>query len=97
MDSQFHSPDQEAAHAPPSPKFVFHDENPRILDEDPEILARWVAAQQFSRAEARISELRLISQDTQADDLRGAIDGAIEDCELHRVKLSEFLAATVSA
>jgi len=97
MDSQFNAPDQEAEHAPPKPKFVFREEGPRILDEDPEILARWVAAQQFSGVEARILELRLISQGTRTEDLRGAIDGAIEDCELHRVKLFEFLAATVTA
>jgi hypothetical protein len=97
MDSQFNAPDQEAEHGSPKPRFVFHGEGRQILDEYPEILARWIAAQQISCVEARILELRLISQDTQTEDLRGAIDGAIEDCDLHRVKLVEFLAATVMA
>jgi hypothetical protein len=97
MDSQFHSPDQEAERTPPKPRFVFGGEGRQILEEDPEILARWVAAQQVSGVEARILELRLISQDTRTEDLRSAIDGAIEDCDLHRVKLVAFLAATFTA
>jgi hypothetical protein len=97
MDSQFNAPDQEAERTPPKSRFVFHDEDLRQKCEDREILARWVAAQQISGVEARILELRLISQDTRTEDLRGAIDGAIEDCDLHRAKLAEFLAATVAA
>ena len=97
MASQFNAPDQEAERTPPKPRFVFHDEDLRQKCEDREILARWVAAQRISGVEARILELRLISQDTRTEDLRGAIDGAIEDCDLHRVKLAEFLAATVAA
>ena len=57
MESQFNAPDEESEHAPPKPGFVFPGEWPPILDEDPEIFARWVAAQQVSGVEARISEL----------------------------------------
>ena len=97
MESQFNAPDQESEHAPPKPGFVFPGEWPPILDEDPEIFARWVAAQQVSGVEARISELQLISRDTRTEDLRRTVDGAIDDCDLRRVKLVEFIAATVTA
>ena len=83
MDSRFDTPYQEAEHAPPTL---------RILSDDPElqnlkVLARWTAAQEVSGVEARILELRLIRQETHTDDLRGTIDDAIEDCELHLVEL----------
>jgi hypothetical protein len=92
MDNSFEAPDQGAEDAPPTLKPGLHYEDPQIVDEDPEILACWIAAQQVNGVEARILELRLISQDTRTEDLRGAIDDAIEDCELHRVELAEFLA-----
>jgi len=92
MDNSFEAPHHEAEHAPPTPKPVVHYEDPQIVDEDPEILACWIAAQQVNGVEARILELRLLSQDTRTEDLRGAIDNAIEDCELHRTELVEFLA-----
>jgi hypothetical protein len=92
MDNAFEAPGQEAEHAPPTPKPVVHHEDPPLVDDDPEILACWIAAQQINGVEARILELRLLSQDARTEDLRGAIDDAIEDCELHRVELIEFLA-----
>jgi len=83
LDRRFDTPYREADHAPPKL---------RILSDDPElqnlkVLERWAAAQKVSGVEARILELRLISQETHTDDLRGAIDDAIEDCELHLVEL----------
>lgn len=96
MDSQFNASDQVAEQALPTREFVVHEEDPRTVDEDPEILARWVTAQQVSGVEARILELRLIRRHTRTKDLRDAIDGAIEDCDLNRTKLVEFLAATVT-
>ena len=92
MDRSFNASDDEAEHAAPKPTSVFQDKDPQTLDEDPEILACWIAAQQVNGVEARILELRLISQDTRTEDLRGAIDDAIEECELRRVELVEFLA-----
>ena len=92
MDNSFEAPDQEAEHVPPTPKPVYQDEDLQILDDDPEILACWIAGQQVNGVDARILELRLLSQDTRTEDLRGAIDDAIEDCELHRTELVEFLA-----
>jgi hypothetical protein len=97
MDRSFNASEDEAEHAAPMPPSVFQAEDPQILDEDPEILACWVAAQQVNGVEARILELRLISQDMRTQDLRGAIDGAIEDCELHRGELVEFLAESGTA
>jgi hypothetical protein len=80
MDSSLDTPHQEAEqHTPTKLSGVVHD-------EDPELVALWVAAQKVTRIETRIAELRLISQDTQADDLRGAIDNAIEECELRLVE-----------
>ena len=87
MDSQFNASGQEAEQALPKRK---------VVREDPEILARWVTAQQVSGVEARILELRLIRRDTRTKDLRDAIDGAIEDCDLNRAKLVEFLAPSVA-
>ena len=92
MDNSFEAPDHEAEHAPPIPKPVFHHEDPQIVDEDPEVLACWIAAEQVNGVETRILELRVLSQDARTEDLRGAIDDAIEDCELHRIELVEFLA-----
>ena len=92
MDNSFEATDLDAEHAPPTPTPVTHYEDPLLVDEDPEILACWIAAQQINGVEARILELRLISQDTRTEDLRSVIDDAIEKCELHRVELVEFLA-----
>jgi hypothetical protein len=92
MDRSFNASDDEAEHAAPKPTSVFQTEDPRFLDEDPEILACWIAAQQVNGVEARILELRLMSQDVRTEDLRGAIDDAVEECELRRVELVEFLA-----
>ena len=78
MNSRSDTPDKEAEHAP----LILLD------DEDSEIRAHWIAAQESDDVEERILELRLISQDTQTDDLRGAIDGAIEDCEVHLGELA---------
>ena len=81
MDSSLDRPHQEAEqHAPPKLSVVVHD-------EDPEITALWAAAQRVTRVETRIAALRLLRQDTRTDDLRTAIDDAIEDCELHLVGL----------
>jgi hypothetical protein len=86
----FDRPDHEAGHARRRFRVVVHD-------EDPEILALWAAALHADgydvdvvpagRIKARIAELRRISGDTRSDDLRGAIQDAIEDCELHLGKL----------
>ena len=65
MDNSFEAPDQEAQHAPPIPRLVFDSEHPQIVDEDPEVLACWIAAQQVNGVETRILELRLI-RDTVA-------------------------------
>ena len=91
MDNSFEAPDHEAEHAPPTAKPVFHYEDPQIVDEDSEVLACWIAAQQVNGVETRILELRLIAR-PRTEDLSGAIDDAIEDCERHRVELVEFLA-----
>ena len=80
MDSSLDTPHQEAEHTPPELSVVVHD-------EDPEIVELWAAAQKVMTVETRIAELRLIRQDTQTDDLRGAIDTAIEKCELRLVEL----------
>jgi hypothetical protein len=81
MDSSLETPHQDAEHhTPPKLSVVVHD-------EDPEIVALWAAAQKVMTVETRIAELRLIRQDTQTDDLRGAIDNAIEECELRLVEL----------
>jgi hypothetical protein len=96
MDSPFRTPRQEAEHLPPALSLVVDREDPESLDEDPEILACWIAVQQINGVEARILELRLISDETRTDDLRAAIDGAIEDCQQHRVELVEFLSESVS-
>ena len=76
MDSSPDTPHQEAQqHTPPKLSVV-------VRDEGPEIVALWAAAQTLMTVETRIAELRLIRQDTRTDDLRGAIDNAIDDCEL---------------
>ena len=80
MDSSLDTPHQEAEHAPPELSVV-------VQDEDPEIVALWAAAQKVVGIETRIAGLRQIRQDTRTDDLRSAIDDAIEDCELHVVGL----------
>jgi hypothetical protein len=97
MENSFEARDQDAEHAPSTPTPVAHYEDPQIVDEDPEILACWIAAHQIDGVEARILELRLLSQDTRTEDLRSAIDDAIETCEVHRVELVEFLAEGGSA
>lgn len=81
MDSSHETPHQEAEqHTSPTLSVVVHD-------EDPEIVALWAAAQKVTRIETRIAALRLIRQYTRTDDLRGAIDDAIQDCELRLVEL----------
>jgi hypothetical protein len=72
MDSPFHTPEQEAEHAPRLLRVL-------LDDEAPEIRELWVAAQATDLLEARVSELRLISSCTRAVDLSDAINGAIED------------------
>jgi hypothetical protein len=96
MDSLFRTPHQEAEHLPPALSLVVDREDPEILDEDPEILACWIAVQQINGVEARILELRQINEETRTDDLRAAIDGAIEDCEQRRLELVAFLSESVS-
>ena len=86
MGSSLDRPHQEAEqHAPPELSVVVHD-------EDPEITALWAAAQRVTRVETRIAALRLIRQYTRTDDLRTAIDEAIEECEL---RLAEPLPQSV--
>jgi hypothetical protein len=80
MDSSRDTPPQEAEHASPALSVL-------VQDEDPEIVALWAAAQQLTGRETRIAALRLLRQYTRTDDLRNAIDNAIEDCELHQVGL----------
>ena len=80
MDSSLDTPHQEAEHAPPKLSVVVHD-------EDPEIVALWAAAQKVTRVETRIAALRLIRQYTRTDDLRTAIDEAIDECEQRLAKL----------
>ena len=81
MDSSLDTPHQEAQqHTPPKLSVV-------VQDEDPEIVALWAAAQEVTRVETRIAALRLLRHDTRTDDLRMAIDDAIDDCELHLVGL----------
>ena len=80
MDSSFATPSQEAEHTPPKRSVV-------VRDEDPELVALWAAAREVTRLETRIAALRPIRQDTRTNDLRGAIDEAIEECELRLVDL----------
>jgi len=80
MDGSFDTPHQEAEHTPPKLSVV-------VRDEDPEVVALWAAAQEVMRIETRIAALRPIRHDTRTDDLRGAIDDAIQDCELRLVEL----------
>lgn len=79
MDRSLDTRHQAAEHTPPKLSVVVHD-------EDLEIVALW-AAQEVMRIETRIAELRLMSEDTRTDDLLGAIDDAIEACELRLVEL----------
>ena len=80
MDSSFDTPHQEAEHTPPKLSVV-------VRDEDPEVVALWAAALEITRVETRIAGLRLIRHDTRTDDLRSAIDDAIEECEQRLVEL----------
>jgi hypothetical protein len=80
MDSSVDTPHQEAEHTPSKLSVVVHD-------EDLEIVSLWAAAQNVTRIETRIAGLRLIGLGTRSDDLRGAIDEAIEECELRLVEL----------
>ena len=80
MDSSFDTPRQEAEHTSPKLSVV-------VRDEDPEVVALWAAAQELTRVETRIAGLRLIRHDTRTDDLRSAIDDAIEECEQRLVEL----------
>jgi len=61
-------------------------------DEDPEIVALWAAAQELTGVETRIAALRLLRQYTRTEDLRSAIDDAIEECEL---RLAELLPQSI--
>ena len=81
MDRPLDTPHQEAEHqTPPKLSVVVHD-------EDPEIIALWAAAQKVTAIETRIAALRLIRQYTRTDDLRTAIDEAIEECGLRLVEV----------
>ena len=83
MDSSFDTPHQEAER--PEARIVVGVVG--VRDEDPEVVARWAAAQELTRVETRIAGLRLIRHDTRTDDLRSAIDDAIEECEQRLVEL----------
>jgi hypothetical protein len=91
LNTPSETPHHEVEHAPRRVRVVVHD-------EDPEILAFWAAAliadgydvdvvPADQRIEARIAELQRIRGETRSEDLRGTIEGAIEDCELHLGKL----------
>ena len=95
MDSSFDTPDQEAD-ASPKLRIVLRDDRRGLRNEHFEALTRWVTAQKshkIHRAEERLSELRLISDETRSDDLRATIDSAIKDGELH---LAELLSQNVT-
>jgi len=96
MDSPFTATNRVAEHEPPKPRVVFHDEDPEILDEDPEVLACWIAGEQIKDVEARIVELGWITSQTRTEELRRAIYGAIQDCERRRSELVAFLSESVS-
>lgn len=81
MDSPLDTPHQEAEQRTPPKRSVV------VYNEDREIVDLWAAALKVTRVETRIATLRLIRQYTRTDDLRGAIDDAIQDCELRLVEL----------
>ena len=96
MDSSFTTTDRVAELESAKPRVVLHDEDPEILDEDPEVLACWIAGEQIKDVEARIVELGWITSQTRAEDLRRAIYSAIQDCERRRSELVAFLSESVS-
>jgi hypothetical protein len=82
MDSSRGTPHGEAEQQTPPKLSVV------VYDEEPEIVALWAAAQQLIGVETRVAALRLLRQYTRTDDLRGAIDEAIEECELRQANSS---------